>query len=278
MPTTSAPTIANVLTVATVNVNGVRAAHRRGMGRWLAAAAPDVVCLQEVRAPDDVLRAHLDDGWHCAHAEPALDGHRGRAGVAVLSRLPVTAVRDEVGAPELDACGRWVEADLVTAGGEPLTVVSVYVHTGEAGTPRQDQKEAFLEQMTDRMEALRVGGRHVLVCGDLNVAHREDDLRNWRGNLRRAGFLPQERAVLDRWFDELGWVDVVRAHTGPGPGPYSWWSWRGRAFDNDTGWRIDYQIATPELAKRVVATRVDRAPSYAERWSDHAPVVATYDV
>ncbi|GAB2686274.1 exodeoxyribonuclease III [Thalassiella azotivora] len=267
-----------MLTVASVNVNGVRAAHRRGMPAWLEQRRPDVLCLQEVRAPDAVLCQTLGEGWGLAHSEPTLDGHAGRAGVAVASRLPVREVRDDVGDAAFAGAGRWVEADLELPGGGLLTAVSVYVHTGEADTPKQDVKYAFLDAMTSRMTVLRAAGHHVLVCGDLNVAHREEDLRNWRGNLRKSGFLPRERAYLDRWFDELGWVDVVRALAGEGPGPYSWWSWRGRAYDNDTGWRIDYQIASPALAAAAVKAEVDRAPSYAERWSDHAPVVVSYDL
>jgi exodeoxyribonuclease-3 len=267
-----------VLTVASVNVNGIRAAYRRGMAAWLEERRPDVLCLQEVRATDEVLCAHLGDDWHCAHSEPSLDGHKGRAGVAVASRLPILQVRDDVGPARFAGAGRWVEADLLTPAGDPLTVVSVYVHTGEADTPRQDEKHAFLEAMLTRMDALRLDGRHVLVCGDLNVCHREADLKNWKGNLKKAGFLPDERAVLDRMFGELGWVDVVRAHVGDVPGPYSWWSWRGKAFDNDAGWRIDYQVASAELGKRTVDAWVDRAPTYAERWSDHAPVVVRYDL
>jgi exodeoxyribonuclease-3 len=271
-----------VLTVATANVNGIRAAYRRGMGAWLDQRRPDVLCLQEVRATDEVLCAHLGDGWHCAHSEPTLDGTKGRAGVAVASRLPITAVRDVVHPDRFAGVGRWVEADLVTEAGEPLTVASVYVHTGEADTPRQEEKYAFLDAMVARMDALRADGRHVLVCGDLNVAHREADLRNWKGNLTKSGFLAQERAVLDRLFGEQGWVDVVRAHVqaeqGDVAGPYSWWSWRGKAFDNDAGWRIDYQIASADLAKRAVTACVDRAPTYAARWSDHAPVMVTYDL
>jgi exodeoxyribonuclease-3 len=118
----------------------------------------------------------------------------------------------------------------------------------------------------------------VVLTGDLNVAHRELDLKNWKGNLKSAGFLPEERAYFDRWFDELGWVDVMRANSGEVAGPYSWWSFRGKAFDNDAGWRIDYQIVTPQLAAKALAARVDRAPSYDTRWSDHAPVVVTYDI
>jgi exodeoxyribonuclease-3 len=114
--------------------------------------------------------------------------------------------------------------------------------------------------------------------GDLNVAHREADLKNWKGNIGCAGFLPEEQAYFDNWFDELGWVDVVRAAFPDEAGPYSWWSYRGKAFDNDAGWRIDYQIVNPQLAKLAQNPRVDRAPSYDTRWSDHAPVVVDYDI
>ena len=137
------------------------------------------------------------------------------------------------------------------------------------------EKLAFLEAMAKRMTALRTDGRHVLLTGDLNVAHREVDIKNWKGNLKKAGFLPEERSWFDRMFAD-GWVDVGRALGGDGPGPYSWWSWRGKAFDTDAGWRIDYHVATPDLAAAARDAVIDRAPSYAERWSDHAPVVISY--
>jgi exodeoxyribonuclease-3 len=270
--------MAAVLTVATVNVNGIRAAVRRGMPAWLTGRAPDVLCLQEVRAPDEVLCAlltdALGDGWHVAHCEPTDAGTKGRAGVAVATRLPVGAQRASLH-PRFDGAGRWVELDVQAPDG-PVTVVSAYVHTGEAETPRQEEKTAFLDAMTDRLAALTASGATALVCGDLNIAHREADIRNWRANQKKAGFLPAERAYFDRWLDGLGWVDVVRAlHPGV-EGPYAWWSWRGKAFDNDTGWRIDHQLATPDLAARAVEAVVDRAPSYAERFSDHAPVVVRF--
>src|SRR5690606_28605324 len=186
--------------------------------------------------------------------------------------LPVSAVRVGLTSDLPTHSGRWVEADLELPDGGSVTVASAYVHSGEDGTPKQDDKYAFLDMMTARMA--RLGelareGRHAVVTGDLNVAHREVDIKNWRGNLKKAGFLPRERAYLDRWFDDLGWVDLGRQLGGDGPGPYTWWSWRGQAFDNDSGWRIDYQLATPELARTAKNARVGRAPSYAERWSDH---------
>jgi exodeoxyribonuclease-3 len=268
-----------VLTVATANVNGVRAAARRGMPAWLAERRPDVLCLQEVRTSDDQLGSAVGDGWHVVHEEAAA---RGRAGVAVLSRLPPVAARvglgNGPGAAEFAGCGRWVELDVEPPLGGLLTVASAYAHTGEAETPRQDEKHRFLDAVLARMRELSADGRQVLVCGDLNVAHREADLRNWTGNVKKAGFLPAERAWLDRLLTDHGWVDVHRRLAGDGPGPYTWWSWRGRAFDNDAGWRIDYQLATPGLAARAVKAEVDRAPTYARRWSDHAPVVVCYDL
>jgi exodeoxyribonuclease-3 len=188
-------------------------------------------------------------------------------------------VRYGVGRPELDGTGRWAEVDLATPAG-PLTLVSTYVPTGEAGTARQDEKYRFLDAMSARMAELRADGdRLAVVMGDLNVAHREADLKNWKGNLRKSGFLPQERAYLDRWLSgDGGWVDVQRSLAGEGPGPYTWWSWRGQAFDRDTGWRIDYQLATRPLAERAVKAVAGRADSYAERWSDHAAVVVDYAI
>ncbi len=290
-----------MLTVATYNVNGIRAAHRRGMAPWLAdrraprgprhegrgALGPlEVLCLQEVRADDATLRGILADmGWgeaHVAHSEPTDPGTKGRAGVAVVSSLPVTAVRDAAasGLPERFAgAGRWVEADVDVPDLGVVTVVSAYVPTGGVGSPKQDDKMAFLAAMDERMAQLAAAPDALaLVTGDVNVCHREADLKNWRGNRTKAGFLPEERAHLDAW-TASGWTDVVRAQHPGEDGPYSWWSMRGKAFDTDTGWRIDLQLATAALAERAAAVGgavVDRAPSWGERVSDHAPVVVGY--
>lgn len=270
-----------MLTIATVNVNGIRAAFRRGMDTWLAERRPDVLCLQEVRAPDELVAEHLGPDWHVVHE--ACDV-KGRAGVAVACRLPMSAVRVGLGshhhgaARRAEDSGRWVEADVETPDGGSLTVVSAYVHSGQVGTPKMDAKFAFLDEVTTRLGDLAADGRRAVVVGDLNIAHREVDLKNWRTNRKTAGFTLEERAYLDRWFDGLGWVDLGRRLGGNGPGPYTWWTWRGKAFDNDAGWRIDYQLATAPLAALARDAVVDRAPSYAERWSDHAPLVVTYDL
>lgn len=271
------------LRLASVNVNGIRAAVRKGMREWLDAADVDVLTLQEVRAEASDLVAALP-GWHVVNDEALA---KGRAGVAIATREPIDLWRVELGDDTLDSKGRWVEADVQVAG-QTVTVVSAYVFTGEDGTPKQDAKYAFLDAMTTRMPQL---GPLAVITGDLNVGHRELDIRNWKGNVKKAGFLPRERAYFDRFLGAagetvtgvdgstgpgLGWVDVGRRWAGEVDGPYSWWSNRGKAFDTDTGWRIDYHLATPALAERVVDYRIVRAPSWDTRWSDHAPVVADY--
>ncbi|TWP36059.1 exodeoxyribonuclease III [Leekyejoonella antrihumi] len=259
----------------TANVNGIRAAARRGGLEWLAAQNADAIAVQEVRASDEQLAKALAGTelttWNLAHAPSDV---AGRAGVAVLSPHPVTA--RESGLHDHERGGRWLEAVVEPEGGHSVTVVSAYVHTGEAGTAKQQEKYAFLEAITARLALLKEH-ESVVLTGDLNICHRDLDLKNWKGNRGKAGFLPQEQAHLSGWFDD-GWVDVLRTQAGEVDGPYTWWSWRGKAFDNDAGWRIDYQIATPDLAVGVRQAWVGRAATYAHRWSDHAAVVVDYDL
>jgi len=261
--------------VITANLNGIRAAERRGGVDWLVKAKADVLCFQEVRATEEQVAEALAgtalESWHRA-VVPAPE--KGRAGVAVLSKIPFAKVRTEVSDERIDDQGRWIEVDVDSDVG-PVTIASVYIHTGEVDTPKQTAKYAFLDAMDEHLARLRRKRREVLLCGDFNIAHREIDIKNWKGNLKNAGFLPEERAYLDRWF-QTHWVDLGRALGGPGPGPYTWWSWRGRGFDTDGGWRIDYQVASPGLAARAHSASVGKAPSYAERWSDHAPLVVDF--
>jgi exodeoxyribonuclease-3 len=260
------------LTVSSVNVNGIRAAAPKGLSRWLAATSAAVVCLQETRARLDEVPPDLLAGWHVTYADNC--DARGRNGVAVLTREEPQAVRVGIGAAEFDACGRYVEVDL-----PGVTVASLYLPNGTVGTPKQDEKDRFLAlfapYLAERREKAATEDREVLVCGDWNIAPTTADIRNWRGNVKNSGFLPHERDWMAALF-ATGWVDVVRAlHPGV-DGPYSWWSYRGRAFDNDTGWRIDLHVATPGLAARARSAVVERAAAHAERWSDHAPVTVTY--
>ncbi|NLG56251.1 MAG: exodeoxyribonuclease III [Rhodococcus sp.] len=264
-------------TITTVNVNGIRAASGKGMLPWLAATEADIVCLQETRATDaqlhTALAPALDEGWQIVSAEPAA---KGRNGVAVLSRKPADAVRIGHGDDEFADAGRYIEADF-----GDVTVASLYLPSGEAQTPKQDEKERFMESFAAYLDSVAAqataAGRDLVVCGDWNIAHTERDLKNWKSNRKSSGFLPNEREWLGNLLaPEAAWVDVVRQLHPDVDGPYSWWSYRGKAFDNDAGWRIDYQITTRGIAARAKEARVERAAAYDQRWSDHAPVTVHY--
>lgn len=284
--------------VCTINVNGVRAAFRKGFGDWLANDDSDLYCLQEVRATPQDTEALFGPAfdvrvWPCEI--------KGRAGVALVARrdcaFSLGVIREglpqmlygEAGEPPVDT-GRWMETEVSLPGGGTLTLVSAYLHSGELGTEKQEQKIAYLERVTRRLselaEAAGSGGAEALVCGDFNIVRSERDIKNWKPNHnKRSGVLDEEIAFLDAWMgDSLSGtegkpaVDVTRALVGEAQGPYTWWSQRGKAFDNDAGWRIDYHMATPGLATHAAEVSVWRAPSYDERFTDHAPLTVTYQV
>ncbi|MDH6235895.1 exodeoxyribonuclease III [Cryobacterium sp. CG_9.6] len=274
---------ATPLRIASINTNGVRAAYRKGMGDWLAARDVDILAIQEVRASIDDLTGLLGPEWNILHDAATA---KGRAGVALASRTAATIHRVELGASDFDSAGRWLEADY-EVNGRLITVVSTYVHSGETDTPKQVEKYKFLDAMLKRMPELTAHSDLAVVLGDLNVGHRTLDIKNWRGNKKHAGFLPEEREYFDRILGSegtadynegagLGWVDVGRKWAGEVEGPYTWWSQRGQAFDTDTGWRLDYHLASPALAASVTNYAVDRAAAYDQRWSDHSAVVVDY--
>jgi exodeoxyribonuclease-3 len=255
--------------ILTLNVNGIRSAGAKGLFRWLPKADADVVCLQEVKAHE----ADIPDAWrfpddlhghfHCAQK-------KGYSGTALYSKKPPLRVSTGFGVPEFDEEGRYVQAEF-----RSVTVVSVYFPSGSSGPHRQASKYRFLDAFLPHLQRLygeaAASGREVILCGDVNIAHREIDLKNWRSNQKNSGFLPEERAWLTRVFEDLGWVDVFR-RLDPRPEQYTWWSNRGQAWAKNVGWRIDYQIATPG-----VAARAKRAEIYkARRFSDHAPLSIDY--
>lgn len=249
---------------------------RKGLQPWCESTEPNILTLQEVRAANDIAVEVMSPlGSNIYSADAAA---KGRAGVAIVSDAQAKAIRVGVGEDYFAQAGRWIEADYELADNSTLTVVSAYVHSGEAGTPKQDDKYRFLDNMKKRLSELGTQCDYALVTGDLNVGHTELDIKNWKANQKKAGFLPEERAYFDVFFNELGWVDVHRKLAGDVPGPYTWWSMRGKAFDNDAGWRIDYHMATPGLARLATTASVHRAASWAQRWSDHAPLVIDYDL
>ena len=284
------------IVITTSNVNGLRAANRKGIMHWAGEHTPDVWCMQEVRAPQSeidpifnkIADTYVDSGKVAdptgLHTMNEICRIKGRAGVGLLSTLPVVAKRYGLPGLEEDVdSGRWIEADVRTPEGYEITVVCVYVHSGDVDDPnKMHQKFRFLDTMLTRMVQLRDeaahGGRQAVLCGDFNIAHTPLDIKNAKSNVTHSGFLPEERAYIDKWLDEYEFVDVMRELAGDIQGPYTWWSQRGRAFDNNTGWRLDYQFATPELAQTARGFTIDKAPTYDARWSDHAPLSITYDV
>lgn len=269
----------NGFSVATVNVNGVRAAvkvrseENAGLLGWLEQSPAEYICLQEVRATEAEARKALapafESGWTFVLAPAA---QKGRSGVGILSRHEPDELRIGYGDPQFAESGRYIEADFGT-----LTLASLYLPSGEAETERQVEKDQFLASFGEYVKPLAHARRDVLICGDWNIAHTELDIKNWKGNLGSSGFLPHERAWLDGVFAEgSGWTDVQRSFHPGEAGPYSWWSYRGQAFDNDAGWRIDYHVANTALAAKAAKAATHRAARYDMRWSDHAPVVVEY--
>ncbi|MCG6872350.1 MAG: exodeoxyribonuclease III [Gammaproteobacteria bacterium] len=251
--------------IITLNANGLRSAARKGFYPWLARQRADVVCLQEIRAGEEQLAGpeHQPRPFR-RFLFPAQ--RPGYAGVAVFSRAEPDRVVHGFGDPVADAEGRYLQLDF-----PGWSIASVYFPSGSSGEARQAEKFRFLEVFLGHLQALVASGREWLLCGDLNIAHKAIDLKNWRGNQKNSGFLPEERAWLDTVFDAVGFVDVFR-RLNDREEQYTWWSNRGRAWDNNVGWRLDYQIATPGLAARATRERIYTR----QRFSDHAPLIIDY--
>jgi exodeoxyribonuclease-3 len=255
----------NVFRIVTLNANGIRSAANKGLFRWIERIDPDVLCLQEIKAHEgDIPEVHRrPDGLHaffqCAQK-------KGYSGTALYAKKKPRAVQCGFGNAEFDAEGRYVEAQFGN-----VTVISVYFPSGSSGEERQQAKYRFLDAFYPHLQQLRATGREVIFCGDINIAHQEIDLKNWRGNQKNSGFLPQERAWLSRVLSEQHWVDVHR-RLDPRPEQYTWWSNRGQAWAKNVGWRIDYQIATPGVAAKAQAVRIYTK----QRFSDHAPLIIDY--
>jgi len=252
--------------IITLNANGIRAAARKGFFDWLAGQGADVVCIQETKAQahqltDPVFRP---GGYQCYYHDAQKKGY---SGVALYSRHQPDAVHHGIGWDVMDDEGRWLRADY-----GDLSVISLYLQSGSSKEERQQVKYRAMDYLQPLLKDMARDGREYLVCGDWNIAHRKIDLKNWRGNQKNSGFLPEERAWMGELFGEVGWVDVFR-EIEPGPEHYTWWSNRGRAWDNNTGWRIDYHVGTPGIACRARAVEIYKD----ERFSDHAPLTIDYD-
>ena len=257
-----------MLRIITLNLNGIRSAWNKGVLPWMAAQKADIVCLQELKAQEADLSEDmkapdgLDAYYHVAEK-------KGYSGVGLWCRREPDDVKIGLGNTEFDAEGRYLQADF-----GKLSAISLYLPSGSSSPERQEAKFRFMDFFYPHLVELAQSGRDVLVCGDWNIAHREIDLKNWRGNRKNSGFLPEERAWIGRVLDEAGWSDVYRRlHPATTDECYTWWSNRGQAWVKNVGWRIDCQLATPGLAATARAASVYKE----QRFSDHAPLTVDYD-
>ncbi len=252
--------------VISLNANGIRAAARKGFFEWMAGQDADVVCIQETKAQEHQLSDAMfaPAGYHCYYEDAEKKGY---SGVAVYSKHEPKKVVRGYGDPEFDVEGRYLEVQL---GG--INVVSLYLPSGSSSEERQAAKYRCMETFTGHLKKIRRRRSEYIICGDWNIAHKEVDLKNWRANRKNSGFLPEERAWMDRVFGEYRFVDAFRTLQQE-PDQYTWWSNRGRAWDNNVGWRIDYHVVTPGLREKVLRTEIYRS----ERFSDHAPLIMHYD-
>jgi len=256
------------LRIITLNANGIRSAQRKGLFDWLQKQKADFFCLQETKCQRADLAEemhYVPPGWMAFFSDARKKGY---AGVALYTRKQPDEVFSTLGRREFDHEGRYLEVRFGS-----LSVVSLYLPSGSAGPHRQASKDRFLKFFLPKLREWRASGREYVICGDWNIAHREIDLRNWRGNRKNSGFLPHERAWLDTVFDKVGWRDGYRQlHPQAEGESYTWWSNRGQAYAKNVGWRIDYQIVTPGLADLARRASVFKDT----RFSDHAPLVMDY--
>ena len=256
--------------LVSLNLNGIRSAASKGLADWLATAGADFMGVQELKAQAEDIDGRferfgdLTGHFHCAQK-------KGYSGVGLYTRHEPSEVLTGIGVPEFDDEGRWVELRFDRPG-RALSLVSAYFPSGSSGDDRQQAKYRFLDAVLPRLHAL-AREREFILVGDVNIAHTEADLKNWKGNLKNSGFLPEERAWMTRLLAEAGLVDVYRRlHPQATEEGYTWWSNRGQAWAKNVGWRIDYHLATPGLAATARSASIHKA----SRFSDHAPLTVDY--
>ncbi|HKK06163.1 MAG TPA: exodeoxyribonuclease III [Gammaproteobacteria bacterium] len=251
--------------VITVNVNGIRAAAKKGFFEWLRRQRADVVCVQETKAQEHQLDAEIfyPRGYHCYYFDAEKKGY---SGVAIFARREPDRVVTGLGWDHADTEGRYIQADF-----GKLSVASFYLPSGSSSEDRHANKLVFMDRLMDELKRMRRRKREYILCGDWNTVHKEIDIKNFKGNQKNSGCTPGERAWMDELFGPAGWVDAFRV-VDQRPDQYTWWSNRGQAWAKNVGWRIDYQIITPGLEDRVQRARVYKD----QRFSDHAPLIVDY--
>jgi exodeoxyribonuclease III len=258
--------------LTSLNLNGIRSATSKGVETWLARSKPDCICLQEVKAQAADVHGRFEQ-------MAGLNGHfhfaqkKGYSGVAAFTRHAPSDVIVGYGSPEFDAEGRYVELRFDTPK-RKLSIISCYFPSGSSGEERQQAKFRFLDELDPHLARLKTQ-REFILCGDVNIAHKEQDLKNWKGNRKNSGFLPEERAWMTKLLSETGLVDVYRRlQPDATEAAYTWWSNRGQAYAKNVGWRLDYHLATPGLAQLARSETIYKA----EKFSDHAPITVEYEL
>ena len=257
--------------LTSLNLNGIRSAARKGVEAWLEKAKPDCICVQEIKAQAPDMEGQFE-------SLAGLRGHfhfaekKGYSGVGIFTHHEPSEVLIGFDGGEFDAEGRYVELRFDTPR-QKLSIISSYFPSGSSGPERQDAKYRFLDAMYPHLQTLKKS-REFVLCGDINIAHREADLKNWKGNQKNSGFLPEERAWMTRLTTEGGVVDVYRQlQPDTTDACYTWWSNRGQAYANNVGWRLDYHLATPAVANKARSESIYKD----EKFSDHAPITIGYD-
>ena len=259
--------------LTSLNLNGIRSAATKGVEAWLEAHAPDCICVQEIKAqmPDIEGRFEILAGmrghFHLATVK------KGYSGVGIYTRHEPSEVIAGYGSPEFDEEGRYLEARFDTPS-QKFSVISCYFPSGSSGPARQEAKYRFLAEFYPVLQRLKAE-REFVLCGDVNVAHKEIDLKNWKSNQKNSGFLPEERAWVSKVIDELQLVDVYRhLHPETTGESYTWWSNRGQAYAKNVGWRLDYHLATPAIAEKARTASIHKD----QKFSDHAPITIDYEL
>jgi exodeoxyribonuclease-3 len=257
-----------VLRVVSINLNGIRSAAKKGFFEWLSSINPDIVCIQETKAQEHQLTDNMfcPAGYHCTFFDAT--SKKGYSGVAIYSKIKPNNIIKGLGWDVADQEGRYLQYDFGN-----LSVASLYLPSGTSGDDRQSIKYQFMDSYIKTLENIIASKKSFIICGDWNIAHKEIDLKNWKANQKNTGFLPEERAWLTKLFDQVGMVDGFRV-VNQQPEQYTWWSHRGQAWAKNVGWRIDYQIVTPDLKNKIISAQIYKQ----QKFSDHAPLIMDYDI
>ena len=253
--------------VLTLNACGIRASEKKGLFKWLRKQKSDCICLQEVRALDNQIQGEKYS-LHGYDRHMSVADKKGYSGVAIYSKKNVIRVKDKIGSDKFDREGRFIEVEY-----DNCYVSSVYFPSGSSGDERQKQKYIFMDIFEKYLKKIKSRTKPSIICGDWNIVHKEIDIKNWKSNQKNSGCLPKERAWLDKIFDDLGYIDTFRV-VNKKPYNYTWWSNRGKAWDNNVGWRIDYQVLSPGNKAKVTNAKIYKK----ERFSDHSPLIINYEL